>query len=214
MTRDAWHGLGLFWLSVSAAWLLGGCSSSSDRACVPGAAVACACGDGKTGAQSCNASGSGYGVLRLCTGTPGTGGAAGTGLPGSGGARRGGELRERRGGWPRRGGGRWCPGGSAAAAGSTGKAGAGGSIGKGGSGGAAGKGGVGGAAGGAGGAAGGVGGAARAALAGWVAQLAAARRGRAARVRAGLPGEPARAATRMAGLRQGSSRSLQSTGTG
>lgn len=60
-----------------------GCGSSAPRqVCIPGAAVACTCPDARTGAQSCNSSGSGY---EACVCTAPTGGHAGSAAVGGGG---------------------------------------------------------------------------------------------------------------------------------
>jgi WD40 repeat protein len=95
---------------------------------MPGAALACACSDGRTGAQSCNTSGSGYGICD-CTGPTSDGGTAGAG--GYAGGAAGGV-------------------GAAGGAAGSGSAGAAGAAGQGAAGGAAGTGGAAGSAGGAG----------------------------------------------------------------
>jgi len=71
----------LFWrVPIAAALFLaftgcGGSSGGSSKVCAPGASVSCTCTDGRTGAQTCQASGEGYGE---CTCAPGSGG-GGTG---------------------------------------------------------------------------------------------------------------------------------------
>jgi len=127
--------------------LLAGCGSDGNRACVPGISVACPCSDGRTGAQSCNPSGSGYGVCE-CT-APGTGGAAGGGgqpaggtggtgtsaTGGVGGAHPfGGAAGAGAAGTPGQAGSAGGGGASGGAAGSAGNGGVGGATGKGGSG--------------------------------------------------------------------------------
>ena len=90
-------GSGAFLACVS--WFFIGCGPAPDRVCAPGAAIACACSDGKTGAQTCDSSGSRYGACD-CSGWSGGGsggtsksGAAGTGgLGGSGGVAGPGEA--------------------------------------------------------------------------------------------------------------------------
>ena len=136
MTRAVWLGLRFGPASVLLASLLPGCGSGSNRACIPGQSVACACRNGRIGAQSCNASGSGYGVCE-CSGG-GTGGAAGSvgagGLTGGGGAAGSSGIAGAAGNSA--GGHSGAGGGQAGAAGRGG--GAGGSAGNGGGGGAAG----------------------------------------------------------------------------
>jgi len=59
----------------------GGTGGTSDRVCLPGMSVACACTSGDEGAQVCTADGAGYGAC-VCgsgTGTAGTGGSGGGG---------------------------------------------------------------------------------------------------------------------------------------
>ena len=68
---------------VVAWWAAAACGSSGGRACTPGQAAACACVDGTSGAQLCNAAGSAYGAC-LCADDPLPGGA--NGQVGAGGA--------------------------------------------------------------------------------------------------------------------------------
>jgi hypothetical protein len=144
---------------VLVAALFVGCGSSGDHVCAPGISIACACSDGRTGAQSCDSSGAGYGVCE-CTAT-GTGGTAGAGWqPGSGGTggakpSTGGSGGQALGGAAGGGAAGAGSAGSSGGAGSPGTGGAAGTGGHGGAAGAAGKGGAGGAGkGGAGGSAG------------------------------------------------------------
>ena len=126
--------------------LLAGCGSNGNRACVPGVSVACACSFGRTGAQSCNPSGSGYGLCE-CTAT-GTGGASGRGWQPAGGTGGSATAPGGVGGGHPLGGAADGGGASDGSAGSAGKGGAGGATSKGGSGGAPGNGGASGLAGG------------------------------------------------------------------
>ncbi|HLK88563.1 MAG TPA: VCBS repeat-containing protein [Polyangia bacterium] len=123
------------------------CGSGGNPVCAPGISIPCACSDGRTGAQACNASGSGYGVCE-CTAT-GTGGASGgtggtmTSTGGSGGRPAGGAGG---GGAAGSGLGGTSGGAGGASGGAAGKAGTGGAGGtSGGAGGVAGKAGTGGA---------------------------------------------------------------------
>jgi hypothetical protein len=87
-------------LALAAPPLAGGCSSggstsaaattSGGATCVPGASAACACVDGRMGAQQCQADGRSFGAC-LCVGTSASSGASGGGgASGSGGSASGG----------------------------------------------------------------------------------------------------------------------------
>jgi hypothetical protein len=147
--------------------LVAGCGPGGSHVCAPGISIACACSDGRTGAQTCDVSGAGYGVCQ-CT-AMGTGGAGGGWQPSSGGSGGAATSSGGNGGHPVGGAagsgaageaggaaGTSAAGASGGSAGSSGNAGAGGTASQGGSGGITGNGGSGGGAGkgGAGGAAG------------------------------------------------------------